>query len=72
MFIHQRKLFNHVLTLNVIFQDLNLHVHLSIIQTFKFYGRMLNMKNEKIMERAKELTQLLELPSNNRLVDSLR
>lgn len=72
MFIHQRKLFNDVLTLNVIFQDLNLHVHLSIIQTFKFYGRMLNMEDKKIMERAKELTQLLELPSNNRLVECLR
>lgn len=65
-------MFNNVFTLNVIFQDLNLHVHLSIIQTFKFYGRMLNMKNEQIMKRAKELTILLELPSSNRLVESLR
>lgn len=65
-------MFNDVLILNVIFQDLNLHVHLSIMQTFKFYGRMLNMKDEKIMERTKELTILLELPSNNRLVESLR
>jgi len=52
-------------------QDLNLHEHLSIIQTYKFYGRMLNMSTQKILERAKELSALLELPSNNRLVETL-
>lgn len=53
-------------------QDLNLHEHLSIIQTYKFYGRMLNMSSQKILERAKELSALLELPSDNRLVETLR
>ncbi|XP_050542631.1 ABC transporter G family member 20-like [Daktulosphaira vitifoliae] len=52
-------------------QDLNLHQFLSILQTFKFYGKMLNMTDDKIIERAKELSILLELPPNDRLVDSL-
>lgn len=33
---------------------------------------MLNMDSEKILERAKELSQLLELPPDNRLVETLR
>lgn len=33
---------------------------------------MLNMTNEKIKERAKELSILLELPPADRLVESLR
>lgn len=33
---------------------------------------MLNMSTEKIIERAKELRDLLELPPNDRLVNNLR
>lgn len=53
-------------------QDLNLHEHLTILQTYKFYGRMLNMEMENILLRVKELTKLLELPADNRLVETLR
>ncbi|KAL4131486.1 hypothetical protein QTP88_008794 [Uroleucon formosanum] len=52
-------------------QDLNLHEHLTIAQTFKFYGHMLNMNKEQIAKRTKELSLLLELPSDNRLVEIL-
>ncbi|VVC43850.1 Hypothetical protein CINCED_3A015312 [Cinara cedri] len=52
-------------------QDLNLHEHLTILQTFKFYGRMLNMSTETILERANDLMTLLELPPNDRLIESL-
>jgi len=54
------------------FQDLNLHEHLTIAQTYKFYGGMLNMDKEQIAKRTKELSLLLELPSDNRLVETLR
>ncbi|XP_050422557.1 ABC transporter G family member 23-like isoform X2 [Adelges cooleyi] len=52
-------------------QDLNLHEHLTILQTFKFYGKMLNMPEQLILERAKDLSLLLELPPDNRLVVEL-
>jgi ABC-type multidrug transport system ATPase subunit/ABC-type multidrug transport system permease subunit len=52
-------------------QDLNLHEHLTISQTYKFYGGMLNMDKEQIAKRTKELSLLLELPSDNRLVETL-
>lgn len=52
-------------------QDLNLHEHLTIAQTYKFYGGMLNMDKEQIAKRIKELSLLLELPSDNRLVETL-
>lgn len=55
-----------------IFQDLNLHEHLTILQTYMFYGLMLNMDLKKIIERAKLLATLLELPTDNRLIDTLR
>lgn len=54
------------------FQDLNLHEHLSILQTYVFYGFMLNMDLKTIIERAKILATLLELPTDNRLIDTLR
>lgn len=60
------------LLVNIYFQDLNLHEHLTIFQTYTFYGRMLNMSDQKIKERAKELSTLLELPDNNRLIETLR
>lgn len=53
-------------------QDLNLHEHLTILQTYKFYGRMLNMEINDVLKRVKELTKLLELPADNRLVETLR
>ncbi|XP_026813048.1 ABC transporter G family member 23-like [Rhopalosiphum maidis] len=52
-------------------QDLNLHEHLTISQTYKFYGGMLNMNKDEIAKRTKELALLLELPSDNRLVETL-
>ncbi|XP_025200629.1 ABC transporter G family member 23-like [Melanaphis sacchari] len=52
-------------------QDLNLHEHLTISQTFKFYGGMLNMDKEEVAKRNKELSLLLELPSDNRLIETL-
>lgn len=55
-----------------VFQDLNLHDHLTILQTYKFYGRMLNMNMDKILERAQELQTLLELPAGDRLLYTLR
>lgn len=33
---------------------------------------MLNMSKEEIEKRTKELTLLLELPSDNRLIETLR
>lgn len=33
---------------------------------------MLNMTDQKIKERAKELSALLELPDNTRLIETLR
>lgn len=56
----------------LLFQDLNLHEHLTISQTYKFYGGMLNMNKDEIAKRTKELALLLELPSDNRLVETLR
>lgn len=55
-----------------IFQSLNLHEHLTILQTYKFYGLMLNMDIKTIIERAKILATLLDLPTDNRLIDTLR
>lgn len=62
---------NNIFT-NTFFQDLNLHMNLTILQTYKFYGLMLDVDMDTIVERAKELETLLDLPPNHLMIETLR
>lgn len=47
-------------------------MHLTVLQTYKFYGRMLNMKEDQIVERTKALATLLDISFDNQTIDTLR
>lgn len=54
------------------FKDLCLYDHMSIIETFHFYGRLYGMDWNDVTVRASELINFLELPVRSRIVASLR
>lgn len=52
-------------------QDLNLHLRLSIWETFKFYGYLFEMDADLIRKRASELIEFLQLPPESRRIEDL-
>jgi ABC-type Na+ transport system ATPase subunit NatA len=61
-----------VITSCNIFQDVALYSVLSIRETFQYYGRLYGMTFSEIRRRTTELSKLLDLPSEDTIVDQLR
>nr|AIN44125.1 ABC protein subfamily ABCH [Laodelphax striatellus] len=52
-------------------QDVALYSNLTIKETFNYYGGMYGMTMEQVDNRSGEVIKLLELPSDNSIVDTL-
>lgn len=53
-------------------QEISLHTYLSIKEVMIFYGYLFSMDDEKIRERAKLLSEMLDLPPLHKMVSNLR
>ncbi|CAH0387249.1 unnamed protein product [Bemisia tabaci] len=52
-------------------QEISLHTYLSIKEVMIFYGYLFSMDDEKIRERAKLLSEMLDLPPLHKMVSNL-
>ena len=52
-------------------QDISLYQEFTIRETFQFFGRLHKIKTDLVKERQKEISEMLELPDENRRVQAM-
>uniref|UniRef100_A0A1B6F783 ABC transporter domain-containing protein n=1 Tax=Cuerna arida TaxID=1464854 RepID=A0A1B6F783_9HEMI len=52
-------------------QELGLYEHMTIVETFRYFGKLYGMKQEIVNNRSQDLVEFLDLPDHDRLVGSL-